>query len=285
MKSFLKKYIRPFFKSLGIYGLAYQSYFFLISINTCIQNHILSIFKKSAPILLYHRITNLSNDPIKLAVSPESFENHLIFLKEHYDIISLTELSHRLVTGTLTGNETAITFDDGYNDNLTNALPILEKHNVPATIFITTGQLGMRAHFEWDMEYPESDRASFLNVDEIKELCKNPLITIGAHTENHARLANLSAEEQREEILKSKQTLEQITGQKIKHFAYPFGGLYDFNTMSKQLVEELGFEFAYSNTDLLCIERKDCMTIPRINIRNYDTNKLSRKIYTKSKLK
>lgn len=274
--------MRPMLKSVGVYAVAHRLYFFIISVIRAIQNHFCRIFKKTAPILLYHRVVNLTTDPIRLAVTPACFEQHLIFLKKHYDIVSLSELSKRSITGTLKGNEASITFDDGYKDNLANALPLLEKYNVPAAIFITTAYLGKVARFEWDMEYSESDRAVFLNAEEIQQLSRHPLITIGTHTENHVRLANLSPERQKEEILKSKASLESITGTKVKHFAYPFGGKYDFNTVSQNIVDGLGFEFAYSNIGVLSVQGENRTSIPRINIRQCSPAKLARQILTHS---
>ena len=235
-------------------------------------------FYRTAPILLYHRIATPTQDPLMLCVSPEHFERHLVFLKKNYDIISLRELSQRLANGKIKGNEMAITFDDGYQDNLTKALPLLEKYNLPATIFITTGHIGEKANFDWDKKYPEDDRAFFLTEEEIRTLAKHPLIDIGAHTETHPNLANLKQEEQKKEILNSKNKLEEITGKEIKTFAYPFGGTYDFNKTTKGIVKESGFDFAYTNTGFLATKTRDNFIIPRINIREISPQELAQKI-------
>lgn len=280
MKKFLKTYIKPPLKTIGIYTFIYRLYFFLLNILTALTNLFYKIFYKTAPILLYHRISTPSADPVMLCVTPACFENHLQFLKKNYDVLPLSELSIRLTTGKLEGNEATVTFDDGYRDNLTNALPLLEKYNIPATIFITTNQLGKKASFEWDMKYTENDRATFLTKEEIKMLSSHRLIEIGTHTDKHSRLSNLTEIEQKEDILNGKMVLEKIIGRRIAAFAYPFGGIYDFNNLSKMIVKELGFSFAYSNTQILARKTREYFCIPRINIRECTVSELSQKLLT-----
>lgn len=265
-KKKIKKYIKNFLSQIGLYEKIHPLFFYWLRIKTKILNIFHKKFNKTAPILLYHRIASLSNDPIKLCVSPTRFEEHLKLLKGKYRVIPLSELSLKLVSGDIQGNEAAITFDDGYHDNLTEALPLLEKYNLPATIFVTTKMLGKKADFSWDREYQEKDKASFLSEDEIKLLSDHPLIEIGGHTESHPNLLDLTPEEQRKEILENKETLERITGKNIKSFAYPFGGIFNFDSMTQKIVAESGFDFAYSNNQRLATPSQNHFNIPRINI-------------------
>lgn len=91
-------------------------------------------------ILLYHRVEFLSDDYNMQAVTPDNFEKHMKFLHEHYDVISLDAPMEEWFNG---GDRDAviITFDDGYYDFLYNAMPVLEKYHMPATIFIATGNI------------------------------------------------------------------------------------------------------------------------------------------------
>jgi len=91
----------------------------------------------SARILYYHRVNDVE-DPFFPAISTELFEKEMRFLRKHYTVVSLAELLNRL-RGGLTEPVVAITFDDGYQDNYYNAFPILQRHGLPATIFLTTG--------------------------------------------------------------------------------------------------------------------------------------------------
>ena len=112
----------------------------------------LSPLKKiEAPlILLYHRVANDPIDSQLLTVSPKNFEEHLKILSDHYRVLSLYELIQEVRSGNLQPGTVALTFDDGYLDNLTNAVPLLEKLKVPATIFITSGMLDIDKEFWWD---------------------------------------------------------------------------------------------------------------------------------------
>jgi len=101
-------------------------------------------------VLLYHRVAMDPVDSQLLSVTPENFEEQLIILKKNFDIIPLGRLVKDLRSRKLKQGTLSITFDDGYLDNLTNALPILEKHKIHATIFVTSGMVGASDEFWWD---------------------------------------------------------------------------------------------------------------------------------------
>ena len=98
-------------------------------------------------IFLYHQITKPEVDNQLLAVSPEYFDAHLTYLKSKYRVVPLATLLEEITREQLLPHTIAITFDDGYADNLYNALPILEKHQLHATFFITTGLIDSEQGF------------------------------------------------------------------------------------------------------------------------------------------
>jgi peptidoglycan/xylan/chitin deacetylase (PgdA/CDA1 family) len=99
-------------------------------------------------IFLYHRIAAPRHDPYALAIPEGWFQDHLDILKSYCQLVSLDEI---LDTGAATSSRLAsITFDDGYTDNLTTALPILHLAGIPVTFFICTGCLGDVRGFWWD---------------------------------------------------------------------------------------------------------------------------------------
>jgi peptidoglycan/xylan/chitin deacetylase (PgdA/CDA1 family) len=103
-----------------------------------------NLFVPRAIILLYHRVAELSSDPQLLSVTPQHFAEHLEILRKHYRPIPLQQ------TDKLLRRSVVVTFDDGYADNLWNAKPLLERYDVPATVFVTTGYVGQDREFWWD---------------------------------------------------------------------------------------------------------------------------------------
>lgn len=102
-------------------------------------------------ILLYHRISNAQIDNQYLSVSPENFEEHLSILTHCYHILPLHDLLLSTAQGHIPRNAVSITFDDGYADNLHNALPLLEKYHCHATIFVAAGMVDDALGFWYDV--------------------------------------------------------------------------------------------------------------------------------------
>jgi len=93
------------------------------------------------PVLSYHRV-NRDDDPFFPALPTAVFERQMAFVASAYVVLPVEELADRMRQGTLPRNALAITFDDGYRDNLTHAAPILARHGLPATVFVVTGAIG-----------------------------------------------------------------------------------------------------------------------------------------------
>lgn len=101
-------------------------------------------------ILMYHRIASPKVDPWGLAVRPANFEAHLGILRRRRSPMTVSELVRQLDRGALPDDAVAVTFDDGYVDNLRRAKPLLSAAGVPGTLFVTTGAIGQQAEFWWD---------------------------------------------------------------------------------------------------------------------------------------
>lgn len=109
-----------------------------------------SRLRSPALVLLYHQVADLPSDPWSLAVSPRRFAEHLDVLRRSYRPVRLEELHAALRRGDLPRRAVAVTFDDGYADNLHGARPLLEAHEVPATVFLPTAAIGQTSEFWWD---------------------------------------------------------------------------------------------------------------------------------------
>jgi peptidoglycan/xylan/chitin deacetylase (PgdA/CDA1 family) len=239
------------------------------------QLHRLTIkvfFRRKAVVLVYHRITEIDNDPLSLAVTPSNFQSHLEMLKNHFEVISITELTTRLINGTLKGRECSITFDDGYTDNLKEALPIATLHNVPITIFVSTGIFDNPTPFYWDQIY-KNKAGTYLTKDQLKGAVSN-LLTIGSHTVHHPRLIDERTERQYSEILNAKKELEHILNRNIEYFAYPFGGHFDYNHKTIKQVIRTGHKAAFTTSERAITRYTNIFRIPRINIRNQSSEEL-----------
>ena len=101
-------------------------------------------------ILVYHRIAHPPVDPWGLAVQPDHFEEQLASLRRSRRPLHMSDFVNRLERGTLPRDAVAVTFDDGYVDNLREAKPRLAAAKIPATLFVTTGAVGQRTEYWWD---------------------------------------------------------------------------------------------------------------------------------------
>lgn len=107
-------------------------------------------FAPGVLILLYHRVVELPSDPYLLGVTPQHFAEHLEILRQHGCVMRLQQLIQALQDGNLPHRGVVVTFDDGYADNLYNAKPLLERYDIPATVFVSSGNIGQEREFWWD---------------------------------------------------------------------------------------------------------------------------------------
>lgn len=115
-----------------------------------ISRRVFAPWQPRAVILAYHRVAALEGDPQLLAVSPQHFGAHLEIIATQFRPMALREMHESMRHGTLPHHAVAVTFDDGYADNLHHARPLLEQFGVPATVFATAGQIGSTREFWWD---------------------------------------------------------------------------------------------------------------------------------------
>ncbi|TAK50767.1 MAG: hypothetical protein EPO25_18465 [Gammaproteobacteria bacterium] len=104
-----------------------------------------------AAVLMYHRVATAAADPWNLCVTPLHFDQQLQALGRFADFVPLGRLRERMVAGGSARPAIALTFDDGYRDNLDVALPILERHAAPATVFLVTDHIQSGTPFWWEL--------------------------------------------------------------------------------------------------------------------------------------
>jgi peptidoglycan/xylan/chitin deacetylase (PgdA/CDA1 family) len=191
------------------------------------------------PILTYHRLlpqtSTLQSDPKRISVSQDQFRKHLTWLKRlGYRTISLSEYVHQLHQGKPVASRTfAITFDDGYEEVLTLGLPLLQQFGFTATIFAVPGEERNR----WD-----DNGAKLLTPAQLRQW-RDAGMETGAHSCRHVHLTQIDSETARREISESKKKLEEVLGQSVPLFAYPYGETDD---RVDALTREAGFEAAFA---------------------------------------
>lgn len=197
------------------------------------------MLKQTIPILMYHQIDTEppKGSPMRgLVVSPKTFARQMAALNFlGYQGKSMGDLLPYL-NGTKHGKVFGITFDDGYENNLRCALPILKRYGFSATCYIVANQVGKTN--SWDLERGVL-QVPLMNAPQLQAWVDAGQ-EVGSHTLNHVNLATVTEAEQAIEISQSKSLLETLVQQKagVQHFCYPYGGL---NQTAVQNVKAAGY--------------------------------------------
>lgn len=170
------------------------------------------------PILMYHRVALIEpeRDPHRLSVSVGRLAGQLDRLAQAGFAAVPLELATRYA-GPGEGRRYVITFDDGYRDNLELALPILLARSLPAIMFIVSRRLGQTS--AWD-----ADARPLLSPAEVRKWHSAGML-VGSHSRTHRRLTQLTDAELRDEVRGSKADLEDLLGEEVRFFAYPYHDL------------------------------------------------------------
>ncbi|HEV8337626.1 MAG TPA: polysaccharide deacetylase family protein [Candidatus Polarisedimenticolia bacterium] len=162
----------------------------------------------------------------------------------------------------------ALTFDDGTIDFVREALPVLSRLGLPATLYVSPALVGREGYLDW------SDLATVVQA---------PGITLGSHGLDHKSLGKLDLEEAKRQVNRSRQQIEERLGVRVTSMAYPYGTRRDFNEGVKKLVQEAGYQAACTSMNGVNrshadrfelkrtkIEQGDCMLFPKILLGRLD---------------
>tara|TARA_B110000483_G_scaffold222795_1_gene280065 strand:+ start:191 stop:853 length:663 start_codon:yes stop_codon:yes gene_type:complete len=190
------------------------------------------------------------------SVSINSFELQMkLMRKMGYQTINFSDLNKNI-----TKKKFIITFDDGYENLITNVFPILKKLEFSATCFVVTNMLNK--YNVWDENRSDYKKMKLMNIDQIYEWVSNGF-EIGSHTKDHLNLTSLDINKKKEQIIDSKNFINQSLGIKITSFAYPFGS---FDDETIKIVQE-NYEYAVTTRPSKYNPNKfDDMKLPRISI-------------------
>lgn len=217
---------------------------------------------RAIPILTYHQIDQAppKGAPFRsLVVSPTSFARQMALLALlGYRGLSMSDLMPYL-TGELSGRVVGLTFDDGYLNTLTHALPVLRRRRFTATCYAVSQRLGQSNLWDKDLGIAQTPLMS----DAQLRLWVQAGQEVGAHTRHHVRLTELDTFQSRDEIAQSQVELERVTAAPVRHFCYPYG---QYLPEHVAMVREAGFASATTTRRGRCLGGADLLQLPRVPV-------------------
>lgn len=212
----------------------------------------LDVNEVKIPILMYHSISN--DDPSNTLLVPiNEFEDQIKWIKEeNFTPMLLDDVLKAFNTGKVPEKVVAITFDDGYSDNYTEAYRILKEYNMKATFFIITDKIDTDG---W-----------YMNSDMLKEMSNNGM-GIENHTSKHIEFTNISREEKIEIIKEGINKLKEKVGVDSKFICYPVGR-YDEETI--EVAKELDVQAAVTTENGVSSLGNGLHSLKRIRIAPMD---------------
>jgi peptidoglycan/xylan/chitin deacetylase (PgdA/CDA1 family) len=218
---------------------------------------------------MYHKVNDLWPNPttVPTAVFAEQME---LIGELGYAPVSLDAVrDHYLHGAPLPEGAVLITFDDGYRDNLENALPILRRHGYPAVVFVPIGFL------DDGKPLPHEEPLRLLGVrndtlgwDELAEL-EAGNVRIESHGIAHRPLSELDPGEATREIALSKLRLEERLGREVEAYAFVKGSQADYKPEHASLVQQAGYKLAFTSVSGANGPNTDRFRLRRYNIEPY----------------
>jgi peptidoglycan/xylan/chitin deacetylase (PgdA/CDA1 family) len=210
-------------------------------------------------VLCYHAVDAAWTSP--LSVRPEELANQCAWLARHRTVLPLHEAVRRLdASGRLPRGEVAITFDDGFVDNLTHAAPLLAGHGFPMTVFLVAQTLtdeGLSVN--WVRTAPEWPLIT-LTVDQVHEM-QDLGVDFQSHSWAHKDLPELGFDDCLHDLRTSKEFLEDLLRHEVPFLAYP-RGLHDENV--RRAAERAGYTHAFALPE--APEPPGPYAVPRVGI-------------------
>lgn len=219
-----------------------------------------AVLPQRLPILMYHEIAQRPETTSSLAVPPQAWAAQLAYLAaEGYRTITAAELAAVLADGgELPGRTVVLTFDDGFEDFHSRALPLLTRYGFTATVYVTTGWVRDSGPL------PAGRRPGrMLSWGQIVEAASAG-IEVAAHSCLHPELDQLPGKQLHEELHASRARLEDRLGAKVAGVAYPFG--YS-NLRVRNVARDMGYAYGCAVGNAMVARDSDLFTLPRLTIR------------------
>jgi peptidoglycan/xylan/chitin deacetylase (PgdA/CDA1 family) len=186
-------------------------------------------------VLMYHSISPYDEDPLQVIMTPQRFERQMRWIRSRgLRGVSMAEMLDAAAEGRAR-RLVGLTFDDGYADFVANAMPVLQRYGFTATAFVLAGRLG--GENEWCNRGP---RKPLLTADQVREIASAG-IEIASHGLKHVSLLETDDERLREEAVRSRVILQELVGQQVRGFAYPYG---HSDPRLVAMVQSAGYDYA-----------------------------------------
>ncbi len=218
-----------------------------------------------AVIVVFHRVDD-ALDGDHISVTTRAFREFCGFFGRYFHIVSPSELLDKLRAGEDISGHLAITFDDGYKDNFTNAAPELLRQKLPACFFVATNFIESNAIPWWDAEVGITPE--WMTWDDVRTMHRQGF-EFGPHTLNHIDLGKVVGEEACTEIAGSKAKLESELQAETTLFSFPYGRPHQMCDDNREIVEEAGLSCCMSAHGGVVTPDTDPYDVPRMAISNW----------------
>ncbi|WP_377640277.1 polysaccharide deacetylase family protein [Oryzobacter terrae] len=222
--------------------------------------------RRGVPVLMYHLV---SDEPVPASfsrwrVTPQVFRRQVETLRRlRFSTVTAGDLD-RALRGErpLPPRPVHITFDDGYVDCLRHAAPILQGAGMTATMYVVAGLVGGRSRWMADegVDLPLLDRAGLRELEQAGVECQS-------HSLTHPRLATRPDAEVADELVRSREVLEDVTGHPVTSLAYPHGS---YDDRVRAIAGESGYTTAYTTQPGKALGSDDLLALPRVKVDGRD---------------
>lgn len=233
-----------------------------------------AIHRPRIPVLMYHGIGNvagIAHPYFETKTSPVVFARQMQYLRDScYKPVDLDQAVTMLRSGKCPERTVVITFDDGFRDFYTHAMPILQQHRFPSTMFVVSSFTGSGSGTEC---FAGRDLMSWNEIREVAALG----VQIGSHTVSHPRLYSLSPAAITMELQESKQTIEEKLGRTVTSLSYPYAFPEQDNGFKKWLrtcMTEAGYSSGVTTVVGSAAPLSNHYLLPRIPVNEYDDESL-----------